>query len=305
MQVNNKRKHGEEDTENEAVKRAKVEQAMDQAVTNINIPTKVPKKGTEVTLSPEDVKFCIRIGSERNAANTREGKTNRKKAKARDDTQISIQGVIGELAILRMFGLSEEDLSDTTCRNARNDTFDANVNGLKIDVKAVLAQVRQLLVTKWKKENPPDAYALVQIAREGMPFQSKFVETETVRVILHGFVGSIDLFQEGNLTVHDKMGQCYGYDLQDLDEWDDMVLDGCSEDESESEVEEGEGDSDSDSECEEISGESEPEEEEDVDSESGSGEESDSGSSESDEEEAGAVSTPEPSDTSSALTPAC
>lgn len=155
--------------------------------------------GQKMLLSGQELGDCIRIGIERNSQN-RKSRTKNMNYSARNDEDISIQGVIGEFCFLKMFGLDMTPLFDTTCRNTKNDTFDAVLpNGYTVDVKTTVYNNASIMTPIWKKQNPPGCLALMIIERlrgfERNPFDSD--EDYTVRFC--GFVDSKTLFQKSNL----------------------------------------------------------------------------------------------------------
>jgi len=157
---------------------------------------------------------CIEIGTRRNAANVQAHTTNRNYS-GRDDTLISIQGVVGELAFLKWFGLPTVPLWDTECRHAGNDTFDATLQGFTIDVKSPINHHCGLRVTAHKRRNPPAGYALITIERTSR--DEPFTAEEQVQLQWQGFITSTDLFQPGYLHPSKKyyeVRQCHLYDTQ-------------------------------------------------------------------------------------------
>lgn len=128
------------------------------------------------TLSQDEYDFCVKIGKERSRVNKRENKKNMNYS-GRDDEEINIQGVFGEYALIKLFDDDVKKLEDTTCRNTLNDTFDVHINiwkdqdkndcceetkqkKLSVDVKTTLFFDAPLLITTWKRQNPPDLFAL-------------------------------------------------------------------------------------------------------------------------------------------------
>ncbi|AGO82461.1 hypothetical protein pdul_cds_413 [Pandoravirus dulcis] len=125
--------------------------------------TPVVPIGTRYTLTRDETRECARIGHERNRRNRDEGRASRRYTAHRTDDDISVQGVIGELAFARLFDLSI-DIHDTTCRSARTETrFDAVMTpeGWTVDVKTTVGRDAPMRVACWKLPNPPDVYALL------------------------------------------------------------------------------------------------------------------------------------------------
>lgn len=126
-------------------------------------PTPVVPIGARYTLTRDETRECARIGHERNRRNRNEGRASRRYTAHRTDDDISVQGVIGELAFARLFDLSI-DIHDTTCRSARTETrFDAVMTpeGWTVDVKTTVGRDAPMRVACWKLPNPPDVYALL------------------------------------------------------------------------------------------------------------------------------------------------
>lgn len=141
-----KRKHEEEDNSSPSIPLKK---------TKLSVP-KIDIDHTYI-FTTDEIERCFDIAQQRNDANIREKKMNRNFS-GRDDLEISRQGVFAELAFRRMFNLPCFDLNDTTCRNVSNDTFDACIEGKTVDVKAVIRPNLPIIVSVWKKRNPPYAY---------------------------------------------------------------------------------------------------------------------------------------------------
>lgn len=121
--------------------------------------------GTVYEFTGEDIAVCAAVGAARNAANESAGTTNMNYS-GRDDTDISVQGALGELMFCRLFSLPVGALFDTRCRNAGNDTFDATlVGGLSVDVKTARHAVPVMLVGANKRANPADLFALLTLER--------------------------------------------------------------------------------------------------------------------------------------------
>lgn len=126
-------------------------------------PTREVPIGTRYALTQREMRECVRIGRERGKQNRAEGRASRRFSLHRSDDDISIQGVIGELAFARLFDLSI-DIHDTTCRSAQSETrFDAVMmpEGWTVDVKTTVARDGPVRVACWKAPNPPGVYALL------------------------------------------------------------------------------------------------------------------------------------------------
>nr|UDO47664.1 hypothetical protein [Pandoravirus massiliensis] len=126
-------------------------------------PARAVPIGTRYALTQRDMRECVRIGRERGERNRAEGRASRRFSLHRSDDDISVQGVVGELAFARLFDLSI-DIHDTTCRSAHSETrFDAVMmpEGWTVDVKTTVARDGPVRVACWKAPNPPDVYALL------------------------------------------------------------------------------------------------------------------------------------------------
>jgi len=153
--------------------------------------------GQTYTLTAEETEQCVSIGAERAAKNVQQ-KTKNLNFSSRDDAQIHIQGVVGELAFCRLFGLPIE-IFDTTCRNAHNDTFDAVLpNGWKVDVKTTVRLNAPIIVSTWKRMRPPQLYALNIL--ENYADRQNIGTHRLPRVSFKGFVHSSVILQETNLS---------------------------------------------------------------------------------------------------------
>lgn len=154
--------------------------------------------GQTYTLTARETEQCMMIGRERNDKNVQQ-KTKNMNFSQRNDEQISVQGVVGELAFSRLFGLPIE-IFDTTCRNAYNDTFDAVLpNGWKVDVKTTVRLDAPIIVSKWKRVRPPELYALLIL--ENYSDRRNISPERLPRVCFKGFVHSGVILQDANLDV--------------------------------------------------------------------------------------------------------
>lgn len=163
----------------------------------------LPTLKTTALLTGRALADCIEIGTRRNQANV-QAHTRNLNYSGRDDTLISIQGVIGEFAFLKWFQLPLEPLWQTECRNAGNDTFDACLQGHTIDVKSPLGHYCGIRVTAHKRRHPPTGFALITMQRPGPLRNEPFQSTEKVEMQWHGFITSADLFQPRNLHMSKK-----------------------------------------------------------------------------------------------------
>jgi hypothetical protein len=186
-----------------------------------NLGNETLKIGTRHQMNTSDIDRCIRIGQGRNHANIL-GKRKNMRYSRRDDTQISIQGCIGELALMRMLGLQTTELDDVTCRNASNDTFDATINGNKIDAKTTIRSGLDLVVSTWKSKNPPELYALLTLHRLDKKGTQKikpsepFTEDMKIEVEFCGMVKSEHVLKRENIQTRYGNKEYYIYPSKKL-----------------------------------------------------------------------------------------
>ena len=167
----------------------------------------------EYILTEEETLQCMRMGAERNQKNV-EKKTQNRNFSSRDDEDISIQGVVGELAFARLFKLPIE-IFDTTCRNAMNDTFDATLPfGKRCDVKCTYISNAPIIVSTWKRTNPPELYALVIM--DNYADRRKINIDRLPKIRFKGFVRSCDIFQDCNLRTMKNGYQHYHWEQSKL-----------------------------------------------------------------------------------------
>ena len=154
------------------------------------------KIGTRLSLCAPEIKECWRIGLERFKRNKMSHSTDRRYSKRRSSEDISVQGVMGEMALLRMMNQSTESLLDTTPRNAHNDTFDASTaHGKTIDVKTVMTSNRPLYIHPHKQCNPADYYALLRMwPSHGGALPGQYNDSENAVFVFEGAVPSKECF---------------------------------------------------------------------------------------------------------------
>jgi len=179
--------------------------------------------GATYKLTLEEAKLCIRVGNRRKNNNhtSRRNKSSKNyytATKFGDQLRMDIQGVIGEYAFCRIFGLPIE-IFDTNCRNVDTDTFDATFsNGWKVDVKTSARDDALLLVSMNKARNPPDLYALM-IYTNPSPFLKDEIQIERDLPILsfRGFVHQSNILATSYMV---KLGSTsllkYGRQQKDL-----------------------------------------------------------------------------------------
>nr|QYA18572.1 DUF5843 protein [Clandestinovirus] len=146
-----------------------------------NMPS-LPKVeiGVTVQLSLDDAMYAIDIGVKRMLANLR-AKTKERKQTKRSPWEITIQGVMGELAFHRLFNMSH-DLDNTECRSALNDTYDAQVGNVVMDIKTTLSSYYNgnapIRTPAWKRTKPPHVSVLMLWTN----FPQTLMDVDTVTV---------------------------------------------------------------------------------------------------------------------------
>ena len=122
-----------------------------------------------VRLSTDELQYCIHIGTQRQETNMR-NRIASKQFTSRDPTNIHIQGVLGEFVFgqicMREFKEgNSKALDDTSSRGSRNDTFDWNMFGKKIDVKTTLSPyVKNIYARAHKFANPADLFVMISLS---------------------------------------------------------------------------------------------------------------------------------------------
>lgn len=155
--------------------------------------------GKRIYLTASDLKFCIDIGKQRNAQNVLENKRNMRYSRDSDDI-ISIRGVVGEYAFNKLFGLSQDSLCDTHCRNVQTDVDqDATLDDLKIDIKCTYWTPAPIKVMKHKRKYSANLYALMIIHRDP-GCHTEYEYSDKVWCEFKGFVHPDVLFDSYNLT---------------------------------------------------------------------------------------------------------
>lgn len=173
------------------------------APTRSEAPERPVPLHTACVLSRDEVAQCIHIGTERNDKNVQNHSRNLNFS-GRDDATISIQGVMGEWAFCRLFGLDTALLFNTQCRNRWNDSFDATIGGRTIDVKTPLHHTSVLWVGAARGEHAPDLYCLMTLERldylddPHTASLAPFCDAEQVEVVFRGFIHRGMLLVGGN-----------------------------------------------------------------------------------------------------------
>ncbi len=133
-------------------------------------------------LTPEDELDCLALGRERCEVNESAGARSNKYS-SRPVRDISVQGVRGEMAFCRMFGLPVEVYDTTPRRAATESRFDGVMpDGSTVDVKTVARADAPLAVCEYKRHNPPGFYALLVAHEDGrIEFRGAIDATQVLR----------------------------------------------------------------------------------------------------------------------------
>jgi hypothetical protein len=165
-------------------------------------------RGTTFSFNKEEVEACIRVSKQRTGKN-RAGNVKDANFSGRNGEDIDLQGVLGEYAFCKLFGLPIE-IFDTTCRSASNDTFDARLpNGFTVDIKTTIKLDASILVSVWKNKNPPDCYALMIYTNGSKELDRNAMLTTNLPVLeFKGFVMSKHILQPQTLITMGR-GDCF------------------------------------------------------------------------------------------------
>lgn len=176
--------------------------------------------GTTYHLTAEEVARCYTIASARNAANVAGNKTNMNFS-GRCDLLVSFQGLCGEWAFTKLFGLDDAGIEDTTCRNAANDTFDGNLGGHSVDVKTVIRRDAGILVTEWKAKSGNIARLFGLMYLDGIRYKDTYRPNMPISVTFCGLVPSQWILKpENKRKLFAEQKEFYCYDQSDLVSWD-------------------------------------------------------------------------------------
>lgn len=169
--------------------------------------------------SVDELLYCIRIGNRRQQVNTKNG-VRSKQFTERDPTNIHIQGVMGELAFMKICEKEmkldlkiEETLNNTSSRGAARDSFDCMLFGKTVDVKSTLNRgSKYIYARQHKSTNPADFYVLILIefmnpnSTEPIYISQNYydqffgaiqadIHSFQVRCQFYGFIGKDELFE--------------------------------------------------------------------------------------------------------------
>jgi hypothetical protein len=117
--------------------------------------------GQRCRLTTEEAAICLAAGRRRSEVAAAKGRWNMRRSDRRDE-DIHIQGLVGEFAFCRLFGLVVEAMDDAHRTASTETRFDAVMpDGRTVDCKTSTHPDSDLLVALWKEGNPPSLYALM------------------------------------------------------------------------------------------------------------------------------------------------
>jgi hypothetical protein len=154
---------------------------------------------------PKDaLKQCIQIGSQRHTNNRKSRVREQKYTKRKSGIDLSVQGVIGEYSILKLFGLPITPLFNTQPNSKKNDRGDMIYKKSKVDIKCPEGHHCPLQTRARDRAYPSDIYALCTLERP--PNRRLFKDEndctydadENIEVIFRGCVRASDLFRQEN-----------------------------------------------------------------------------------------------------------
>jgi hypothetical protein len=187
-----------------------------------------------IKISGPDLVQCINIGRLRYQTNLAAKIPEQKYTNYKSGLDVCIQGVIGEMATLKMFQLPLDVLQDTSLNCRRRDRGDMFYKGLKVDVKTPEYHNRPLQTREENRAYAADLYALCTLQRIKPPvisvislpsesnidtmkddhnnnnnnnsalhpeLVSTYREDEIIEVIYHGAVCKQVLYRPQNYTV--------------------------------------------------------------------------------------------------------
>jgi hypothetical protein len=184
------------------------------------------KIGTKYNISPINLDYCIKIGTERNTRNIKAGIIEQKTQIKKSGVDISIQGVIGEFCMMDLLRLDKSELNDTTPRSRKTDQGDFIFNGLKFDVKCAEGGHHwPLKVRSQNKEFPANIYVLCTMIRLNKSFRTPedvhictYKPDENIELIYQGCVTSDQIF-----NFKYRRGMDYFYPQEKLIELEEAV----------------------------------------------------------------------------------
>lgn len=201
----------------------------------------------QITLSLSDTLYAIDIGVKRMMANLR-ANTRERKQTHRNPWEITVQGVMGELAFHRLFQL-DHDLDNTECRNAMNDTYDAQVGQITMDIKTTLSIYYDgnapIRTPYWKKVKPSHVSVLMMwtnfpktfissgregtntVTEESIQLWAKMLEAyfkkESGQLPTFLYKGMVDAYQLFDKKQYNSFRSQYEVDQEDLKTWEECL----------------------------------------------------------------------------------
>jgi len=195
--------------------------------------------GQVYRLSASDIRYCIRIGSERFFVNQAAGVRDRQYTRStKTPREASIQGVVAEFAMVHWLGTGSDLLANTAPNSAARDRGDLVVDGLRIDVKGPIVYAehkqRPIQALPWQKAHMADVYALVTVVRprseateaaqRAMPLradETTYRDDDEIACKFHGFILGTELFNEQYRVACDG-GGVYARAPEHLTTWDGL-----------------------------------------------------------------------------------
>lgn len=170
------------------------------------------QKGRSTVLTSEEYLYCVKKGIERRKIHVSRNTVEKNMNTYKSPDEISIQGVIGELAMCKLLNIDYHPfLDNTNYNNIFLDKGDLIYKKKSIDVKTVTKEVSDIYVNRNKTINPADFYALMRI-------ETKTGDLEEwdfpIIVFFDGIIDSAHLFYEpGHLN---KKTNQYEYSVNNL-----------------------------------------------------------------------------------------
>jgi hypothetical protein len=169
-------------------------------------------KGTTYKFTKEDIKYCIRKGSERYFKDKKKGFPEERYAKKRSGLELDVFGICGEYGMAAMMGTLQEHksrLDDTTPQGIMQDRGDLVIDDQIIDTKCCIGNHNNIWVRKKSLRNPSDVYALFTYNRvnplpEPEVYDDSFCtlhEDEDLVLHFQGAYAGCDLFVEENVCL--------------------------------------------------------------------------------------------------------
>lgn len=113
----------------------------------------------KIKLSDEDITTCKKLAQERYGSNRSSGVENKKIGKQSDEF-VELQGIGGEFAFCRIFGLEPDQT--IAPRGTKTDKGDVWLpNGTLVDIKTTHYRTGKLLVPTWKQDSKIQYFGLM------------------------------------------------------------------------------------------------------------------------------------------------